>query len=88
MAAFHQAPCRLEQTGQLPHVGESAGLALDDTRDEVLELYGESATFNAGDEIVEPYVTIDLGDVYPILAILDGATSTVIAIAGGSSCGE
>ncbi len=66
----------------------SAGLTLGDTKDETLALYGEAATFVAGDEIVQPYVRLDLDDANPQLALLDRQTLTIVQIRGGTSCGE
>ena len=66
----------------------SAGLTLGDSRETVTELYGDQATFNAGNEIFGPYITIDFGGVSPIIAWLDPEATTVGAIYGGATCGE
>ena len=66
----------------------SAGLAVGDSRETATALYGEQATFVAGDEIVDSHIIIDLGGVSPIIAWLEPEATTVEAISGGATCGE
>jgi hypothetical protein len=73
-----------------PPLDTTEGLTVGDSYGDAVHLYGESAELHQGDEVFEPYITIDLGEVNPLIATLDEAEESgqILSISGGYRCGE
>lgn len=62
------------------------GISVGSSQQEVLAEYGTAATHNPGDELVDPYVEVDLGERFPFTFKL--TSNDVTSIHAGQPCGQ
>lgn len=73
-----------------PALATPEGITVTDTASDVLNTYGEKATFVAGSEVVAPYISVASTTGVDMIFHIDGTktSGTVTSIRAGYSCGE